>query len=160
MGGRSLRDLTTAEVVAKLQMQPHPEGGFYVETFRDPALVADGRNASTAIYFLLEAGKKHKWHRVVGSSEIFHHYAGGRMDVHISGDGGATSTVATLGEGEDDVKQIVVPPSQWQRASVREGSGDWALVRILSSSRCCLYVSLTLCCSIVPTGRLHRGTRV
>ncbi len=55
--------MTPSDIIAALKMQPHPEGGHYVETFRDRAGV-DGRAHSTAIYFLLAAGERSHWHRV------------------------------------------------------------------------------------------------
>ncbi|MGL4439307.1 MAG: cupin domain-containing protein, partial [Bosea sp. (in: a-proteobacteria)] len=57
-------DMTVAEVVALLGLQPHPEGGFYKETFRDVVADANGRAASTAIYYLLGVGEVSEWHRV------------------------------------------------------------------------------------------------
>ena len=66
-------------VVRRLGLAPHPEGGFYRETFRSPARLTlpDGRvrSASTAIYYLLPAGAHSAWHRVA-ADEVWHHYAG------------------------------------------------------------------------------------
>src|SRR3712207_8694041 len=56
--------LTAEEVVRRLGLEPHPEGGFYRETFRDPRTDAEGRAASTAIYYLLGTGDVSEWHRV------------------------------------------------------------------------------------------------
>ena len=50
------------DIIRILGMQPHPEGGWYKETFRDPA--GGGRGHSTAIYYLLQAGERSHWHRV------------------------------------------------------------------------------------------------
>ena len=61
---------TAREIIETLGMQPHPEGGWYVETFRDPA-EQDGRSCSTAIYYLLEAGQRSHWHRV-DAVEVWH----------------------------------------------------------------------------------------
>lgn len=55
--------LTAAEVIALLDLQPHPEGGRFRETFRDPRTI-EGRSVGTAIYFLLAAGEVSRWHRV------------------------------------------------------------------------------------------------
>ena len=57
------------EIVRALDLAPHPEGGFYRETFRDP-LRQDGRAVSTAIYYLLPAGQTSAWHRV-DAAEVF-----------------------------------------------------------------------------------------
>jgi predicted cupin superfamily sugar epimerase len=53
-----------AEVIRLLGLEPHPEGGHYRETFRDERACADGRAASTAIYFLLRQGERSRWHRI------------------------------------------------------------------------------------------------
>ena len=62
--------MTAAEIVALLDLAPHPEGGWYRQTFRDTA-GPEGRGASTAIYFLLEAGQESRWHRV-DAAEVPH----------------------------------------------------------------------------------------
>jgi uncharacterized protein len=55
--------MTAAELIRTLSLRPHPEGGWYAETWRDPA-PAGQRAAVTAIYFLLERGQRSRWHRV------------------------------------------------------------------------------------------------
>lgn len=67
---------TAAEMIRALELKPHPEGGHYRETFRDPRQV-DGRSASTAILFLLARGERSHWHRI-DAVEIWHYYASGR----------------------------------------------------------------------------------
>ena len=69
------------EIVRALDLSPHPEGGFYRETFRDP-LRRDGRAVSTAIYYLLPAGRISAWHRV-DAAEIWHYYAGAPLMLRI-----------------------------------------------------------------------------
>jgi len=72
-----MNELTAKQVIQLLGMQKHPEGGHYVETFRDSP--ADGsRGACTAIYYLLEADEFSAWHRV-DAVEIWHWYAGGPL---------------------------------------------------------------------------------
>ena len=56
--------LSAAEVMRLLDLKPHPEGGHYRQTFRDPRAVDGARAASTAIYFLLARGERSHWHRV------------------------------------------------------------------------------------------------
>ena len=65
---------TAADIIRALDLKPHPEGGHYRETFRDPRMI-DGRAASTAIYFLLARGERSHWHRI-DAVEIWHYYAG------------------------------------------------------------------------------------
>ena len=63
--------MTADQIIARLGLQPHPEGGHYREMFR-AAAGKDGRGASTAIFFLLKAGERSHWHRV-DADEVWHH---------------------------------------------------------------------------------------
>lgn len=116
--------VTAEEVVRLLGLIPHPEGGFYRETFRAPAPAGE-RGASTAIYYLLPAGEISAWHRVVDADEVWHHYAGGPLELTLS-DGRERSTVL-LGSGlaAGERPQAVVPAGVWQTA---RALGDWTLV--------------------------------
>jgi predicted cupin superfamily sugar epimerase len=74
-----------ADLITKLNLEPHPEGGYYREIFRSAGLVApiDGRGpraALTTIYFLLPGGIVSRWHRVA-SDEVWHLYEGGPLEV-------------------------------------------------------------------------------
>lgn len=115
--------MTPQEIIVALGMQRHPEGGWYVETFRD----AEGgsRGHSTAIYYLLEAGELSHWHRVRDAAEIWHFYAGDPLRLRIS-DG---KTVEEVTLGTDLAKgarpQAVVPADAWQAA---EPLGRFTLV--------------------------------
>ncbi|MGE0701930.1 MAG: cupin domain-containing protein, partial [Hyphomicrobiaceae bacterium] len=75
--------LAAAEVIARLGLAPHPEGGHYRETFRDVPAQGTRRAASTAIYFLLAAGEVSRWHRV-DATEIWHWYAGAPLELSVS----------------------------------------------------------------------------
>jgi len=55
---------SATDVIARLELRPHPEGGHYRETFRDTRTDASGRALSTAIYFLLARGERSHWHRI------------------------------------------------------------------------------------------------
>ena len=114
-----------AAVIEALGMRRHPEGGWYVETWRAPSLESE-RGAASAILFLLEAGDRSHWHRV-DAAEIWQWSAGEALELRIaSGDGGEV-TVHRLGGdvlgGESP--QAVVPPGDWQAA---RPLGAWALV--------------------------------
>jgi len=81
-----VNSLTDQEVIKALGLSPHPEGGYFRETFRAPASVtapfaAVSRAASTAIYFLLRAGEFSAFHRVL-SDEVWHHYLGATLELH------------------------------------------------------------------------------
>ena len=76
--------LSAQEIIARLGLQPHPEGGHYSETFRDPRGQDDGRAHSTAIYFLLARGERSHWHRI-DAVEIWHYYAGAPLTLRSAG---------------------------------------------------------------------------
>lgn len=118
-------DLSAADVVRLLDLAPHPEGGFFRETFRDPAATAAGRAASTAIYYLLGAGDVSEWHRV-DAAEVWHWYAGGPLVLTVSPNGHdahARHLGPDLRAGQRP--QIVVPAGHWQSAT---SLGAWTLV--------------------------------
>ena len=112
-----------ADIIRKLALKPHPEGGHYRETFRDTRL-HDGRAASTAILFLLARGERSHWHRV-DAVEIWHHYAGAPLKLEVVD--GSKEEIFRLGADihADEVPQVTVPARAWQAA---ESSGDWTLV--------------------------------
>lgn len=111
--------MTPAEIIAALEMQPHPEGGRYVETFRD-APGPDGRARATAIYFLLQRGERSHWHRV-DATEMWLWHAGAPLALSI--DRTRITLGADLARGERP--QAIVPAHAWQAA---ESLGDWSLV--------------------------------
>ena len=113
------------EIIERLGLAPHPEGGWYRETFRDSRLDADGRSASTAIYFLLKAGEASHWHSV-DATEIWLYHAGAPLALSVSVDVSrvVTSTLGVdLAAGEHP--QAVVPARAWQSA---RSLGAWTLV--------------------------------
>lgn len=114
--------MTANEIIEKLGLQPHPEGGYYVETFRDET---EGRGSCTAIYYLLKAGETSHWHRV-DAVEIWHWYAGAPLALFISLDGKKVDTL-TVGNNifKDEVPQGIVPKDAWQAA---RSLGEWTLV--------------------------------
>jgi predicted cupin superfamily sugar epimerase len=116
--------MTAAEIVRRLDLRPHPEGGWYRETFRDAA-GADGRARSTAIYYLLDAGQRSHWHRI-DAVEVWHVYAGAPLTLRIAQSGAAIETV-TLGSdlAKGEQPQAVVPAGFWQAA---ESLGAFTLV--------------------------------
>jgi predicted cupin superfamily sugar epimerase len=117
--------LTAADVIARLELRPHPEGGYYRETFRDANSDSRGRSCSTAIYYLLTRGNRSHWHRI-DAAEIWHYYAGSALSLEIAHEGCSTHAVKLgpdLGAGERP--QAIVPASAWQCA---ETTGDWTLV--------------------------------
>ena len=115
---------SAAEIIAQLDLKPHPEGGHFRETFRDARVDTEGRSRSTAIYFLLARGERSHWHRV-DAVEVGNYHAGSARTLQIADDGG-TRTIRLgpdLGAGEQP--QAIVPVDAWQAA---ESTGDWTLV--------------------------------
>jgi len=104
-------------IIALLDLKPHPEGGYFRETFRD---AAEGRAHSTAIYFLLTAGEVSRWHRV-DAAEVWHFYSGAPLELRVGKD------IYVLGPNVDEAQapQVVVPPNVWQSA---RSLGDYTLV--------------------------------
>ena len=115
---------TAADIIARLELQPHPEGGHYRETFRDPREDANGRSLSTAIYFLLARNERSHWHRI-DAVEIWHYYAGSALSLQIADDSDQLSVRLGPDLAAGEVPQAVVPAQAWQAA---ESSGDWTLV--------------------------------
>ncbi|RUW57787.1 cupin domain-containing protein [Mesorhizobium sp. M2A.F.Ca.ET.067.02.1.1] len=117
---------SAAEIIATLGLKPHPEGGWYAETFRDAA--GGPRGHSTAIYFLLEQGQLSAWHRVKDAAEVWHFYAGAPVALSMHEEEGAGLVIeqdlgTALATGERP--QVVVPAGWWQSA---RSLGEWTLV--------------------------------
>ncbi len=115
---------TAREIIDALGLQPHPEGGWYRETWR-AAAEPGARAAGTAIYYLLDAGEFSHWHRV-DAAEIWHFYAGAPLALTLSPDG-HDAEAHRLGSGlaAGQRPQIVVPAGWWQCAT---SLGAWTLV--------------------------------
>ena len=124
--GKDAEVTTPSDVVALLGLSPHPEGGWYRETWRDRGDTGgDARGAGTAIYYLLGKGERSHWHRI-DATEVWHFYAGDPLDVALSPDG-AEVHHTLLGPAIDagQVPQLVVPAGTWQSATP---AGAWSLV--------------------------------
>ena len=107
-----------------LELKPHPEGGHFRETFRDPQKIGGGRAASTAIYFLLARVERSHWHRV-DAVEVWHFHAGAPLMLEIAQDSGGRQRI-TLGPdlAAGERPQAIVPAHAWQAA---QSLGDWTL---------------------------------
>lgn len=117
--------LTARDVIALLDLKPHPEGGHFRETFRDSKTIDGVRAAATAIYFLLARGERSHWHRV-DAAEIWHWHAGAPLALDIVSASGRRERI-TLGSDlvAGQRPQGVVPAHAWQAAQTL---GDWTLV--------------------------------
>lgn len=118
--------------VEKYQLQPHPEGGFYAETYRSqgsiaqnalPAEFAGDRSYSTGIYFLLENKDFSAFHKIK-SDEMWHFYAGGPLEVYVIYPETAKLEVIRLGSDPEngEVFQAVVPAGTWFGSCPLEGA--------------------------------------
>lgn len=118
------KNLEPSDIVDILGMEPHPEGGWYVQTFRDRE--GGSRGNSTAIYYLLEEGQRSHWHRVIDATEVWLWHGGAPMELSISKDGISTEKHQLgldLKNGERP--QAIVLANEWQSA---KPMGKWALV--------------------------------
>jgi predicted cupin superfamily sugar epimerase len=121
-------------LIERFHLAPHPEGGYYSETFRSADNVRrDGspgetRSASTAIYYMLCDGAYSAWHRI-RSDEVWHFYAGDPIDIHVIDEQGelVTHRLGNALEHADAVFQAVVLAGQWFAAELRDPA-SFALV--------------------------------
>ncbi|WP_428031021.1 cupin domain-containing protein [Ancylobacter sp.] len=121
-----LDELSAQEVIARLALAPHPEGGHFRETFRDAHRYAEGRSVSTAIYYLLRAGEVSHWHRV-DAAEAWHWYGGAPLELRVAEADAGPVAVHLLGPALDagEEPQRIVPRDAWQSA---RSLGAWTLV--------------------------------
>jgi predicted cupin superfamily sugar epimerase len=116
-----------SEIIDTLGLVPHPEGGWYRETWRHGEGPAElpGRAHGTAIYFLLVADERSHWHRI-DAPEIWHFYAGAPLELWTAADASAHPQLQLLGLDLDagERPQIVVPAGWGQAATSR---GDYTL---------------------------------
>jgi len=117
------RMISRPPLAEQFDLQPHPEGGWYRETFRsateiNPDGYAGPRAAATAIYFLLNPGEESAWH-VVTSDELWFFHSGGPLTLRL---GGAAATpaetdVIVLGVAAGQQPQVLIPAGVWQSAA-------------------------------------------
>ena len=113
--------MSADEIIARLGLAPHPEGGWYRQTWSGPEVA--GRASGTAILFLLKAGERSHWHRV-DADEIWLWHAGAPLVLSM-GERVARSQVLGPDVLRGEAPQLVVPAHWWQAA---RSSGDWTLV--------------------------------
>ncbi|EBA16237.1 hypothetical protein RSK20926_20965 [Roseobacter sp. SK209-2-6] len=116
------KKMTADEIITKLQLERHPEGGWYRQTW-----VAEnaGRPSGTCIYFLLTAGERSHWHRV-DATEIWLYHAGADLVLSLAEDEAGPAQDHLLSPDlTKGMPQIIVPEQHWQAA---RSMGDWTLV--------------------------------
>ena len=113
--------MTAEAIIAKLALQPHPEGGWYRQTWVGP--LVGGRASGTAILFLLKANERSHWHRV-DADEIWLWHAGAPLVLAMGVDRAVEHRLGPDVLG-GEVVQAVVPAGWWQAA---RSTGEWTLV--------------------------------
>ena len=125
---------TVSTLVKRFDLKPHPEGGFYSESYRSaetiphkglPDRFTGDRYYSSAIYFLLENGNFSAFHRIK-SDECWHFYSGDPLWIHVLYPDGTCKTI-TLGNTEEAVYQFIVPAGCWFASETAPG-GNFSLV--------------------------------
>lgn len=133
--------IAAPDIVAALDLQPHPEGGFYRETYAAEAKVVAARGvraAATAILFLLTAESSSRFHRLLGD-ELWLYHGGAPVELVSLLADGSSETALLAGAGnvlrsELITPQAIVPAGAWQAARVVPGDGvDWALLTCVVS---------------------------
>ena len=115
-------------IIEELRLSPHPEGGWFRETWRAPA--ADGERAqATAIHFLLEAHQRSHWHKV-DAAEVWLWHAGDPLLLSLSVDDEGPVREVRMGPNviAGDLPQYVVAPHEWQAAALLPGQRGFTLV--------------------------------
>ncbi len=115
--------LTADQIIAQLDLAPHPEGGYYRQTW---VAENDGRPTGTCIYFLLKSGQASHWH-AVDAVEIWHYYAGAPLVLSLAPalTGPAVDHILGPDLAAGQIPQAIVPQDHWQMAAT---TGDWTLV--------------------------------
>jgi len=119
-----------AHLIKMLNLQPHPEGGYFREIFRSAQSVQPddgrgGRSAVTTTYFLLDAGSVSRWHRVQ-SDEVWHYYEGDTLELFRIDEDMTEYHRRLLGPVDDNAEPVqIVPAGCWQAA---RSTGIYTLV--------------------------------
>ncbi|MCR8723752.1 cupin domain-containing protein [Frigidibacter sp. ROC022] len=117
--------MTADQIIARLNLSPHPEGGWYRQSWVSEA-PGESRPAGTCIYFLLKPGERSHWHRI-DADEIWHFYSGSALTLRISETEDGPARAHQLGPdlAAGELPQLVVPKGHWQAA---EPGAGFALV--------------------------------
>ena len=114
--------MTADDIIAHLNLAPHPEGGHYRQTW---VAENDGRPTGTCIYFLLKAGERSHWHRV-DATEIWLYHTGAPLVLSIAEtEAGPAKDNLLTPDLKQGAPQIIVPENHWQAAA---STGDFTLV--------------------------------
>lgn len=117
--------MTADQIIKQLNLAPHPEGGYYRQTWQADHEPGE-RAVGTAIYYLLPEGERSHWHRV-DAVEIWHFYAGAPLTLHMAESAEGPKSTHILGPdlARGALPQLIVPEGHWQAAQATDG---WTLV--------------------------------
>ncbi len=119
--------MTADQIIAQLDLAPHPEGGHYRETWASPG---QPRAQATGIYFLLKAGERSHWHKV-DADELWLYHAGAPLTLSIAEtEAGPACDHKLSPDLTTGAPQLLVPAQHWQAAQT---TGDWTLVSCIVS---------------------------
>lgn len=118
--------MNAKEIIQQLQLQPHPEGGWYRETYRSTETLVNKngakRNVCTAIYFLLESKDKSHFHRIESDETWFFHI-GETLEVLMIEDGELRTVLLGKNTSKGEMLQVTVPARTWFAAKIKSGTG-------------------------------------
>ena len=115
--------LTAAEIISMLDLQPHPQGGHWRETFRDPQAV-NGRSVAIGGYLLLAQEDRPEW-RHLDAAELWQFYEGAPLELAVADEGGKRAVILGPDAGAGHRMQAAAPTGAWQAARTL---GDWTLL--------------------------------
>lgn len=123
--------MTAAYWIEKLNLLPHPEGGYYRETYRSDQVIKAGRfdaakNVNTAIYFLLEGKNRSHFHRIK-SDELWFFHAGDTLEILMMDKSGVKNILLGSNADRQESFQAIIPANHWFGARVKDEKG-YALV--------------------------------
>lgn len=118
--------MTAQDIIHHLHLTPHPEGGYYRETYRSAQTIetAEGytRNVSTAIYYLLENADKSRFHRI-RSDELWFFHQGQALEIILLTDGQPTSIILGPDFANGEFPQAIIPANTWFAAHLKHDAG-------------------------------------
>jgi predicted cupin superfamily sugar epimerase len=124
---KEIYHMNAQELINRLQLLPHPEGGFYKEIYRSESgcsYEGHHRSVLTGIYFLLRLNEHSRWH-VVDADEVWHYYDGAPLELFIASPDLAVYKKIILGPVTEGYEATYVIPRNWYQAA--RSAGDWSL---------------------------------